>query len=102
MPMDLVAFLCYECIALRQGKVRLDHFTEQCFKRDLRRPAELFVNLARVTKQGFDFGGPEITRIHPYDRVPAVAIDTQLLGAAAMPLDVHAQELTRQNDQVAH
>ena len=78
MPIDLVAFLCYECIALRQGKVRLDHFTEHCFKRDLRRPAELGANLARVTKQGLDLGGPEITRIHPYNRVPAVAIDAQL------------------------
>src|SRR5438067_2422474 len=70
MPIDLVAFFRHQCVALGQGEVGVDHFTDQCVERDLRRPAELRANLARVAEQGFDFGGPEITRIHPYDRMP--------------------------------
>src|SRR5206468_10159146 len=96
MPIDLVAFFRYECIALGQGKVGVDHFTDQRVEGDLRRPAELVANLARIAEQGVDFGGPEITRIHPYDRVPAVAIDAELVGAAAMPLDIHVKEFTGQ------
>src|ERR1700733_6431087 len=99
---DSVALSCHERITPCEYQIRFDHLAHQFGEGDLRLPTQFVANPAGISQQRIHFGGSKVARIHPDDRVAAVAVDTLLRGALTTPLDVHADAAGRRDYEIPH
>src|SRR6185436_7244563 len=66
-------------IALRRPQVFTRHLGNQLRERDPRLPPKPPARLGGVSQQRLDFGGTEIARIYPYDRLPGLELARRAL-----------------------
>src|SRR5665213_2576364 len=83
-------------------KIARDHFLHQLDERRFRFPAEFCARLGGVADQLIDFGGAEIGRIDPNQRLAGFPVDAGFVGARAAPLDHAADFGKSQFDEFAH
>src|SRR5262245_59240069 len=81
--------------------VGLDHLRYQLLERRPVAPAEPLVRLGRIAQQLVDLGWTEIARIDADEHLAVAAIDTDLVGAAAAPLDPASNMRERELDELA-
>src|ERR1700723_4616263 len=63
MVVNFVTFFGHHGVALRGIQIGGDHLSDEFTESDFRAPAQLFLGLGRVSQQGFNLSGSEITRI---------------------------------------
>src|ERR1017187_7210944 len=90
LPFSSNGVLAIATLPPRNGKIACHHFLDELREARLRRPAELLARLAGVADQLIDFGGAEIGRIDPNERLAGFPVEPGFLDTLAAPLDAAA------------